>query len=351
MEIITKQSIRDKNKADKQQIKAHYSVPGKPEGEMTFMHTGEGAKKFFTQAMFDGLRAAEGEMMAEESIRAFVRQTVLDITSAAAENPALFTEIYDVITNPAFSEMVEVRDLIGLQAAFGIVSDGESVPLAGFKVGKMEAVRLLTYALGYSISKDWVAYNKLWKIEQANKAIGVAYTAVLDHMHLSPIIEGKYEKEAVTEKVAGSTDLETVWLTLRKGLKDALKRKAKSGYRLRPSIALCNTATAMDVEAAISGLLQKGTQLGTLGQIQKVLAYDGWDGEVNGRVYNFPAPKDGEVFLIEPRKSFKALVKTDLTKLEQKGDIMRLSEVDVAAFFRRAVVADISGSVQKVTIA
>ena len=96
---------------------------------------------------------------------------------------------------------------------------------------------------------------------------------------------------------------------------------------------------------------KKGKTLGTLGMIEKIVVYDGWAGEVNGVKYEFNAPKDNEVFLIEPKNSFKALVKKELTKLEQKGHVLSLSNLEVAQFFIRAVVADVAGSVHKVTIA
>lgn len=353
MDFITQDVIRKNNIAAKRQFKKGYSLPNAPMGEMTFMQTGEGGKKLFTQEMIEKIsKLPAGEMMSLADVKAFVQQTVLDVTIAQAEHPTVYQEIYDEIVNSAFPETVKVRDLIGLQAAFGVVHDGESVAMASFKLGKFESVDMQTFAAGYSISKDWVDYNQFWKVDQANRALGIAHNAILDHIHLSPIISASYTGKAITNKVStGSTNLENVWLTLRSGIQAALKRKSSHGYLLRPTIALCNSATAMDVEAAVNGLLQKGTQLGSLGVIQKVIAYDGWDGEVNGVVHNFAATKDNEVYLIQPKQTFKALVKTDITQLSQRGNILTLSELDVAQFFRRAVVADVTNSVHKVMLA
>lgn len=353
MDFITQDTIRKNNLAAKRQIKRGYSLPNAPMGEMTFMQTGEASKKLFTQGMLEKIsKLPAGEMMSLADVRAFVQQAALDITIAQAEHPTVYQEIYDEIVNASFSETIKVRDLIGLQAAFSVVHDGESVSMASFKTGKFESVDMQTFATGYSISKDWVDYNQFWKVDQANKALGNAHNAILDHIHLSPIIKASYTGKAVTNKVTtGSTDLENVWLTLRKGIQDALKRKSLHGYRLRPTVALCNSSTAMDVEAAVKGLLQNGSQLGALGVIQKVVSYDGWDGEVNGNVYNFAAPQDNEVYLIQPKQTFKALVKTDITQLSQRGNVLTLSELDVAQFFRRAVVADVTNSVHKVLLA
>lgn len=356
MDFITQDTIRKDNLAAKREIKKAYTIPGAPVGEMTFKHTGNGNKRIFTKEnlsrYFDKDGRPTGEMMSLQDLRSFMQQSVLDITVEQEEHPTIYKEIYDEIVSTDFSETINVRDIIGLEAAFSVVHDGESVELASFKALKKEVVNMLTFGAGYSVSSDWLAYNQFWKVGQANKALGRAYNATIDHIHLSPIINATYASKAVTNKVAtGATDLENVWLTLQKGLKAALGRTSTHGYRLRPTVALCNSSTAIDVEAAVKGLLEKGTQLKQLGIIQKVIAYDGWEGEVNGIQRNFEAPKDNEVYLIQPKETFKALVKTDLTELRQRGDIMRLSELDVAQYFRRGVIADVENSVHKVLLA
>lgn len=356
MDFITQDTIRKNNLAAKREIKKAYTIPGAPVGEMAFKHTGNGSKRIFTKEnlsrYFDKDGRPTGEMMSLQDLRSFMQQSVLDVTAEQEEHPTIYKEIYDEIVSADFTETINVQDIIGLVAAFGVVHDGESVELASFKALKKEVVNMLTFAVGYSVSSDWLAYNQFWKVGQANKALGLAYNAILDHIHLSPIVKATYASKAVTNKVTtGATDLENVWLTLRQGLKDALARRSTHGYRLRPTVALCNSSTAMDVESAVKGLLQKGSQLGQLGVIQKVIAYDGWEGEVNGILCSFEAPKDNEVYLIQPKQTFKALVKTDLAELRQRGDIMRLSELEVVQYFRRGVIADVENSVHKVLLA
>lgn len=355
MDFITRESVFEQNKKDKKQIIKQYAAPQIAAGEMAVTVTGSGERpEIFTKDMIS--RAAEalatGEMMSIDDLRAFAEQATVDVSIGMAENPTVFQHIYEEIKNDQFPRDVRVRDIIGLRAAFGIVNEGESVPIADFKFGSIETVTFKTFAAGYSISRMCEKFNEFWKLPQASKALGMAHNAILDHLHLSPIISHSYTGKAVTNKASGgSTDLETVWLTLRAGIKDALKRVSSHGYRLRPTIALCNSATAMDVEAAVKGLLQKGTQLGSLGQIKTVLAYDGWEGEVGGIKYEFDAPKDNEVYLIVPKTSFKSLIKEELTHLEQKGNILTLSALDVVETFTRVPVAGVADAVHKVKLA
>lgn len=355
MDFITRESVVEQNKKDKRQIFKQYSAPHVAVGEMAVSFEGQGIRpEIFTNEMIARNSEAipRGEMMSADDLRAFAEQTALDVSVGMAEYPTIFQHIYEEIKNEHFPRDVRVRDIIGLQAAFGVVNDGESVPLADFKFGSLETVSFKTFAAGYSISRTFEQFNEFWKLPQASKALGIAHNAILDHLHLSPIITHTYTGKAVTNKATGgSTDLETVWLTLRAGIKDALKRTTAHGYRLRPTIALCNSATAMDVEAAIKGLLQKGTQLGSLGQIKTVLSYDGWSGEVGGIKYDFEAPKDNEVYLIVPKVSFKSLIKEELTHLEQRGNILNLSALDVVETFTRVPVAGVADAVHKVKLA
>lgn len=353
MKLISYESKKEeaiKNK--KVEVRSYQIADGSIQGEMTLKHSGNKTKRIFTNEMFSHLsQKPKGEMGAAE-LKEFIQQAIIDIATEDANHSPLYKEIYEEIKDSSFPQSLEVKDIIGLQTAFGIVGDGEAVPLAGFKYADLGTVHFKTMATGYSITEEWVAFNQAWKIEQANKAIGAAHSAILDHIHLSPIIEATYDSKSETKKVAvkDGTPLQIVYHSLRQGLKDAMGRRNRRGYIFKPTIALCNSSTALDVMSAIKGETEKGKTLGSLAMIEKVIIYDGWAGEVNGVKYEFSSPKDNEVFLIEPKKSFKALVKKELTKLEQRGPVLTLSNLEIAQFFIRAVVADVKGSVHKVIV-
>ena len=322
-------------------------------GEMKLSITGQKGERIFTNDGFNTLaKKPQGEMSVHE-LKSLIKQAVVDIASEMQAKPPLYKEIYEEIKDSSFPASLEVKDVIGMQSAFGIVGDGEAVPLADFKVEDMGTVRFKTYATGYSITEEWVAFNQFWKIEMANKMIGQAHNAILDHIHFAPIITATYDAKAKTAKVPvkDGTALQIVYESLRKGLKDAMGRRTARGDILRPSVVLCNSATAMDIQSAVRGETEKGATLGALGMIEKIIAYDGWQGKVNGVDYNFDAPKDNVVYLIEPKRGFKALVKKEVTRVEQKGNILRLGNLDVVEFFMRAFVADVKNSVHEVTVA
>lgn len=354
MKFITKEGLKNSILDEQREFKVNYEMPGEPRGEMALKVTGTSNKKLFTGEMFSRFAGSKpsGEMMSIQDVRAFIQNATVEIAKARTENPTLYQFVYDEIVNADFTETIDVKDLIGLQAVFSIVNAGESVPLAQWKSGEVKTVKMSDYATGYSVLEKWVRYNQYWNVEQANRALGRAHNAILDHIHLSPIIKGTYTGKALTTKVTltDATELEVIHATLRKGLKDALKRTDDHGFRLRPTVVLCNSATAMDIEAAIKGTIQKGSELGALGNLQTVIAYDGFEGTVGKQKVSFDAPADGEAYLIKPKEFFKALVKTDLTQLTQRGDIMKLSNLDVVQFFSRGVVADVAGSVHKVTL-
>ena len=353
MELITYAERRENALKQKAHvIKKYDAFNGSLTGEMEMVVEGKKGKRIFQSEHFESLaKKPAGEMRLGE-LKNLLKQAVVDISSEEAIKPPLYLEIYDEMRDESFPATMEVKDIIGIQSAFTVVGDGEAVPLAEFKVEDAGQARFKTYATGYSITEEWVAFNQFWKIEMANKAIGAAHNATLDHIHLSPIIRGDYKDEKKTNKVAktGDTALQIVYNSLRAGLKDALKRRNSKGYILKPTVALCNSATAMDVMSAVKGETEKGQTMGSIGMIDKVIAYDGWAGSVNGVSYDFTGPKDNEVFLIEPKAGFKALVKKEVTRLEQKGNILSLGNLDVVEFFIRALVADINNSVHKVMV-
>ncbi|MGP1530056.1 MAG: hypothetical protein ACTTI3_06925 [Treponema sp.] len=271
MQFITTEAVKEEQHKRKEQQKLRYTTPIHPQGQMAVTVTGsnKGASLFTKEALERTLALPAGEMMAPADLKNFARQSVVDIATGLAEHPTVYQYIFDIIENGEFPRNVLARDIVGAQAAFSIVNSGESIPLADFKLGKKETVELKTFAAGYSLSRDMVLFNEFWKIPQLNKALGIASNTALDHVHLSPIFTHSYSGKALTSKVSTSkSDLENVWLTVRKGLQDALGRVNAHGYRLRPTVALCNSATAMDVEAAVNGMLQNGSQLGALGQIK-----------------------------------------------------------------------------------
>ena len=353
MKVVSYNSKHEDAYLKKQLFEKSFSaIGGALEGEMSIKATGNKTKRIFTTEKFEALaKKPKGEMGAPE-LKELIQQAIIDITNEEVNHPPLYKEIYEEIKDSSFPQSLDVKDIIGLQTAFGIVGDGESVPLADFKCEDLGSVHFKTMATGYSVTEEWVAFNQSWKLEQANKAIGLAHAAILDHIHLSPIIKAKYDNKNKTDKqtVKDGTPLQIVYQSLRQGLKDAMSRRNRRGYVFKPTVALCNSSTALDVMSAVRGETEKGKTLGTLGMIEKVVVYDGWSGEVNGAKYEFEGPKDNEVFLIEPKTSFKALVKKELTKIEQRGNILSLSNLEVAQFFIRAVVADVAGSVHKVIV-
>lgn len=354
MQIVTYNTKREEALAGKKTIIKEWEGAGSSlKGEMKLVLTGEKGKRIFTSEAFANMsKKPQGEMSVNE-LKSLVKQAVIDIASEMQAKPPLYKEIYEEIKDSSFPASLEVKDVIGMQSAFGIVGDGEAVPLAEFKVEDMGTVRFKTYATGYSVTEEWVAFNQFWKIEMANKMIGQAHNAILDHMHFAPIIKATYDAKAKTAKqtVTNGTPLQNVYESIRKGLKDAMGRRTIRGDILRPSIILCNSATAMDVQAAVKGETEKGKTLGTLGMIDKIIAYDGWQGKVNGIDYTFDSPKNNVIYLIEPKRGFKALVKKEVTRVEQKGNILRLGNIDVVEFFMRTFVADVANAVHEVTIA
>ena len=96
MEFISHDTIRMKNSTDKKPMTLQYRAPKLPTGEMDVTVTGFGARKevFTREALARTISLPEGEMMSQEDVHTFAKQSVLDVSLGMAEHPTLYPFIY-----------------------------------------------------------------------------------------------------------------------------------------------------------------------------------------------------------------------------------------------------------------
>ena len=108
--------------------------------------------------------------------------------------------------------------------------------------------------------EDIEVYDEGWRVELANKSLGESYNALLNHIHLSPLINADYtvatgfgNETAFTTAPSGN-ELENIRLTLRQALQDAAGKEDSFGRRhpIMPTLALMNLATSYKVNDALS---------------------------------------------------------------------------------------------------
>ena len=191
-------------------------------------------------------------------------------------------------------------------------------------------------------------FNDSFSIELLNRAMGEAYNALLNHIHLYPILSFNYPSANKTAFQGDTSD--DLWVrfykTLNKALSDA--RVAK-----RPGTVLLASSYDRDnIEMALKGGYQiGGTTYPAVSGIESVIYYDGWTVQVGRRTFEYSGVTPGKAYLIRPKRGFKELVKQDLRIEATTGDLSRLIESQIVGYAYRGVYAAVEENVQEISLA
>jgi hypothetical protein len=287
---------------------------------------------------------AQGQMALLEKVR-------IDVALGLADIPLLYGPLYQRIA-PAggfpggvfqldeytlSANCIFLEHFEGAEVQFGTLSKG--VPALG---------KITAYATGFQWTEDMVEFDQTWNIELQNQAFGRAYNALLNHLHLSPIIGGTYAGgNATAANTAGATAQEDVHLTLQ----DAYTATVVATPRRTGTVLLASEADRFKIETALLTPVNdaQGNPLPNV-PINTIIYYDGESLTVGSDTYSYPGVTAGTCFLVFPQRRLKELVHHDLRIDIGPPDISRLVEGQQVARTRRGLYADLTNSAQKITL-
>lgn len=296
-----------------------------------------------------------GEMMTSESSRKeLIQKVVLDVELGREEVPVLYNPIYDTLTDPNFPKEFEAKWAQRGTVVFFEHLEGEEVKFGSLQAENGPIARIQGYAAGFEYTKEMQMFNQMFNFEILNKAFGEAHNAMLNHLHLGPIIKHSYKAANKTAAVyvkpdgnAGTSSDAHHMLSLRATLRQALKdaRVAK-----RPgTVLLANSADKEDIQEALGSMTLQATPYGATSGINDIIYYDGWETTVARKSYEYPGVPQGTAYLIRPKRGFKELVKQGLQVQSTIGDLSRLVEAQIVGDFWRGVFAAVDENVQEIT--
>ena len=295
-----------------------------------------------------------GEMLTTpEGIENILKKVTLDVNFGREQVPLLYKSIYSTIVEPNFPRLVPIAEFTQAQVVFLEHMEGEQVRFGTRKVFKGDGVPIVTYAAGFD---GWTIevekFDETWQITELNRALGEAYNALLNHIHLYPILSYNYPaKNKTPASNEGETYLEKIRNTIRNAIKHANQDLNKvTNARRNPSILLCSTANLIDIQEALGRMVIRGTEYQPLGQIKEIIAYDGWSVTVGEKTYTYPGVPAGKCYLIDPGRYFKELVKSDLVIEAGEPDTTRLVRAPIVAWAMRGVWASPEDAVEEVTL-
>jgi len=291
-----------------------------------------------------------GEMLTSGSLEQFkdlLRKVVLDVELGREQVQLLYQPIYERLQDANMPKVIDAK-----WALYGTVVFTEHIEGEEVKFGRLQAeygpiARILTYTAGFEYTREMKDFNDSFSIELLNRAMGEAYNALLNHIHLSPIISFNYQASNKTAFQGEAT--EDLWVrfykTLNKALSDARIEK-------RPGTVLLASSYDRDnIEMALKGGYQiGGTTYPAVSGIESVIYYDGWTAQVGRRTFEYPGVTPGKAYLIRPKRGFKELVKQDLRIEATAGDLSRLIESQIVGYAYRGVYAAVEENVQEISL-
>jgi hypothetical protein len=294
-----------------------------------------------------------GEMITTPAgLDTVVQKTVIDLELGREEVPLLYGPIFRPVEDPNMSQNVDVNGFIGCQVVFLEHLEGEDVKFGTRKVGSKDTVPIVTYTAGLEWTEDMVEYDKTWEMTEANRSFGEAHNALLNHIHLNPILSFVYAaKNKTAADATGQTAIEKLRNTIEAGLEHAAQDKQTDTKAPRkPNILLAHSSKRMRIERCLKEFQANGTVYPELSQIDTLIFYDGWSGEVGKKTITYAGVDTGKAYLIQGKKYFRELIKHGLRVDATGADLKRLIENGIVGRVRRGVIASPANAVEELTL-
>jgi hypothetical protein len=294
-----------------------------------------------------------GEMITTPAgLSSIVEKTVIDLELGREAVPLLYGPIYRPVEDPKLTQDVKTNAFVGCQIVFLQVLEGEDVKFGHRKVTAGDTVPIITYAAGLEWTEDMVEYDKTWEITEANRAFGEAHNALLNHIHLSPILTYAYAaKNQTAADTTGATAIEKLRNTIENGLTHSAQDKnTDTKAPRRPNILLAHSAKRMAIERCLKEFQVGGSVYPALSQIDTLIFYDGWSGAVGEKTITYSGCATTKAYLVEGKKYFRELIKHGLRMDATGADLKRLIENGLVGRVRRGVIASPANAVEELTL-
>lgn len=315
---------------------------------------GEMAQYDFDAPLSTYLSPVNGEMLTTPpNLDSFVQKTVVDLEIGREEVPLLYTPVYRRIEDPNLTQNVDVRSIASsANVVFLDHIEGGEVRFGTRVLVPGQTVPIITYVAGFEYTEDMVEYDKTWEVTQLNEGFGRGYNALLNHLHLYPILSYVYTSKNQTAAYTTSTEYRVnIRTTIRNALVHASQdRNTDTGIARAPSVLIAHSSRRWDLEEAMARFNFAGTDYPPLAGIDTMIFYDGYAITVGKKTYNYAGCATNKAYLVDPSTYLVELVKHDLRVDAAPGDLSRLVAQEIVGRARRGVFCSPPNSVEEVTL-
>jgi hypothetical protein len=257
----------------------------------------------------------------------WTRRQQYEIDAGRDEEPVLYPALYDTVANSGLPKNIDVSTMGPGGVVFEEVFEGGEVKFSTVASGSY-TVGIRHWATGLEYSKDLVIYNETWNIGIVERQMGVAHNALLNHLHLNPIISYTYPAGSKTAANATGTTTTEKWLLTLEAAINHSKADATNPRR-GPYYLLVSTANLFSIERMLIRTPQIGTSIqapSALDAVRGIIAYDGWTGRRGNKSVTYPGVTSGKAYLISQQyrgQDFRSFEKQALANQGQQVDISR----------------------------
>jgi len=337
--VISKESLRAERRQGTYETQVPFVLDGKVEhvvkkivnGEMELHQLSKPIGEMITSGGLD-----------QGAFRDLLRKVVLDVELGRELQPVVYGPIYERIEDANLPRVLDAKWALQGVVVFSEHLEGQEVRFGRLDALQGPTARILTFSAGFEYTKEIMDFNESFRPEMLNRALGEAHNALLNDIHLRPIISHTYTGANLTTWIAPPAG-QPAWVGIRETIVAAQKAAVRAK---RPgSVLLANPVMQAEIELALRGGHNiEGTQYPPIGGIQQVIYYD------NDVHHGYTGVAENRAYLIRPRRGFKELVKQDLRVEAQVGDLSRLVQEQIVAYAYRGVFAALTENVQQINL-
>jgi hypothetical protein len=275
-----------------------------------------------------------------------------EVDAGRVRVPTLYEPIYDIITDASLPETQVIKNWGPGGFVFEEIFEGGEVKF-GHVVSAQASVSQRQFGVGLEYTKKLMMFNQLWQIARIERAVGEGHNALLNHLHLSPILNFTYTAANQTPAVtSGVTTTEDWFLTLESAIVSAMTDTANP--RNGPYVLLCHPAQMFMVQRALSRVPQEGFALDSsaLQSISAVIGYTGWTGVRGKKTVTYPGVTLGKGYLINTAyksEDFLSLVKQPLESAQGNADVSRFIMDQIVWDVWLGIYANVIRAVEEIT--
>lgn len=275
-----------------------------------------------------------------------------EVDAGRDEEPLLYQPLYDIVADASLPKNVDVNKIGPGGVIFEEVFEGGEVKFSSITSSEY-TVPIRHWATGLEYSKDLVIFNELWNVPLVERQMGIAHNALLNHLHLNPIIAYSY---AAANQTAANTDgdsvVENYFLTLQDAVTNA--KNDTANVRRGPYSLLISSSNMFMMERAFSRVPQQGftQQSSLIDMVNNVIVYDGWSGTRGLKTVTYSGVTANKAYLISQQyrgQDFRSFEKQSLQNEGMQEDISRfLTQTVWDSYY--GVYANPLRSVEEVTL-